>query len=116
MVRGFLTALILVALVYALGFVLFVSSLPMTPAEMPRADGIVALTGGNERLDHADALLEGGAGKRLLISGVAPATSKEVLKNLIHAGRRFDCCADLGYGAEDTRGNAAEAADWARGH
>src|SRR6202012_615650 len=116
MIRGFFTAVVLVALAYVLGFVLFVSLLPMTPAEVPKADGIVVLTGGGTRLDRAEALFERGVGKRLLISGVDQATTKETLKHLIHGGPRFDCCADLGYGAEDTRGNAQETADWARGH
>ena len=31
-------------------------------------------------------------------------------------GPRFACCADLGYAAEDTRGNAEETAEWAREH
>jgi uncharacterized SAM-binding protein YcdF (DUF218 family) len=116
MIRGFFTAVILVALAYVLGFVLFVSLLPMTPAEVPKADGIVVLTGGGTRLDRAEALFERGVGKRLLISGVDQATTKETLKHLIHGGPRFDCCADLGYGAEDTRGNAQETADWSRTH
>jgi uncharacterized SAM-binding protein YcdF (DUF218 family) len=116
MIRGFFTALVLVVLAYGLGFVLFVSALPATPAAVPKADGIVVLTGGRARLDRADALFESGVGKRLLVSGVDPAASKDVLKNLIHAGPRFNCCADLGYAAEDTRGNAQEAADWARNH
>ncbi|HUO03443.1 MAG TPA: YdcF family protein [Rhizomicrobium sp.] len=114
--RGFLVAMLLIALAYGLGFVAFVSLLPKTPADLSAADGIVVLTGGDTRLDRADALLESGVGKRLLISGVDQATTKETLKHLIHAGPRFDCCADLGYAAEDTRGNAQEAADWARIH
>ena len=98
----------------SLGFVLFVSLLPMTPDAVPKADGIVALTGGGTRLDRADDLFESGVGKRLLISGVDQATTKETLKQLVHGGARFDCCADIGYAAEDTRGNAQEAASWAR--
>ena len=114
--RGFLAAVILIVLAYVLGFVAFVSLLPLTANDISDADGIVVLTGGETRLDRAEALLERGMGKRLLISGVDQATTKETLKNLIHAGPRFDCCADLGYTAEDTRGNAQEAADWARDH
>ena len=75
----------------------------------------MALTGGDERLDTAVALLENGVGKRLLISGVAQETSKETLGKLAGGGPRFACCADIGYAAEDTHGNAAEAANWARG-
>lgn len=116
MIRGFFTATVLVALVYGLGFVLFVSLLPQTPREVPKADGIVVLTGGGTRLDRAEALFERGVGKRLLISGVDQATTKETLKHLIHGGPRFDCCVDVGYAAEDTRGNAQETKAWTEAH
>ena len=114
--RGFFLAILLFVLVYVLGFVAFVALLPKTPGDIRGADGIVVLTGGETRLDRAEALLESGAGKRLLISGVDQATTKETLKHLTHGGPRFECCADLGYAAEDTRGNAQETADWARAH
>jgi uncharacterized SAM-binding protein YcdF (DUF218 family) len=74
----------------------------------------VALTGGGERLDAAVALLENGVGKRLLISGVSQETSKDTLGKMAGGGARFACCADIGYSAEDTHGNAAETASWAR--
>ncbi len=76
----------------------------------------MALTGGDARLDAAVALLEGGTGKRLLISGVNKASTKDQLKHLSNGGRRFDCCADIGYAAEDTYGNAEEAAAWTAQH
>jgi uncharacterized SAM-binding protein YcdF (DUF218 family) len=112
--RGFFLAVMLFVLAYVLGFVAFVSLLPKAPADLSGADGIVVLTGGETRLGRADALFESGVGKRLLISGVDQTTTKETLKHLIHGGARFECCADLGYAAEDTRGNAQETADWAR--
>ena len=112
--RVFLAVIFLAVLGYGLGFVLFVSDLPATPTALPHADGIVALTGGDERLDAAVALLEGGAGKRLLVSGVAQETSKDTVGKLSEGGPRFRCCADIGYAAEDTHGNAVEAATWAR--
>ncbi len=105
-----------VLLAYAIGFVIFVFSLPRTPTEVKRADGIVALTGGGARVDAAEALLESGAAKRLLISGVNPGTTKAELRQIAHGGRRFDCCADLGFAAADTHGNAAEAAAWMQEH
>lgn len=114
--RFFLTVIFLLLLGYAIGFLLFVGNLPVAPKITPRADGIVTLTGGGERLDTAVALLERGAGKRLLISGVAQATTKEDLARLADGGPRFNCCADIGYSAEDTHGNAEEAAVWAREH
>ena len=112
--RVFLTVIFLVLLVYAISFVLFVSNLPATPATPPKADGIVTLTGGGERLDTAVALLEHGVGKRLLVSGVAQETTKETVGKMSEGGPRFACCADIGYSAEDTHGNAEEAASWAR--
>jgi uncharacterized SAM-binding protein YcdF (DUF218 family) len=89
--------------------------LPTAP-ENPKADGIVALTGGDARLDTAVALLEKNDAKRLLISGVDPETDKDTLGRMSDGGPRFRCCADLGYAAEDTRGNAEEAAEWAHEH
>ena len=101
---------------YTLGFILFAMTLPRAPATLPHADGIVALTGGGARLDAADRLLESDAAQRLLISGVNPGTTKTELKAIAHGGRRFDCCADLGFRAEDTHGNADEATAWVRRH
>lgn len=113
--RVWMIAAVLVAL-YVGGFLVFVLTLPNSPPSVTRADGIVALTGGDTRLDVAESLLEEGAGKRLLISGVYSANTKDELKHIVHGGRRFDCCADLGFAAQSTRGNAAEAASWARDH
>ena len=112
--RVFFSVIFLAVLAYAIGFVLFVSSLPDTPASAPRADGIVALTGGGERLDTAVSLLEHGVGKRLLVSGVSQETTKETVGKMSEGGPRFRCCADIGYAAEDTHGNAEEAAQWTR--
>jgi uncharacterized SAM-binding protein YcdF (DUF218 family) len=112
----FLATVILVALAYALAFGLWVSLLPATPAITPQADGIVVLTGGGPRLDTAVALFEKGVGQRLLISGAGMATTRDILKNVTHGGARFECCADIGYAAEDTHGNAEEAAAWAHSH
>ena len=101
---------------YALGFLLFAATLPQNAPAPRRADAIVALTGGDARIDTAASLFESGVGKRLLISGVHPGTTKDDLKHLTHAGPRFDCCADLGFSAVDTRSNALEAANWVRAH
>ena len=102
--------------IYVAGFLLFVGSLPTRPSQKLKADGIVALTGGDARLDAAVALLEGGTGKRLLITGVNKISSKDELKKLSNGGKRFACCADIGYAAEDTYGNAEETAAWASRH
>ncbi|MEJ1967594.1 MAG: YdcF family protein [Rhizomicrobium sp.] len=101
---------------YVAGFAWFVASLPARPTHSLNADGIVALTGGDARLDAAVALFEGGTGKRLLITGANKVSTKAELKYLSKGGRRFECCADIGYAAEDTYGNAEEAAEWTARH
>jgi uncharacterized SAM-binding protein YcdF (DUF218 family) len=114
--RVFLAVIVLALLGYGLSFVLFVSNLPTAPEVLPRADGIVALTGGDERLDTAVALLERGVGERLLVSGAAAEITKEMVGKMSDGGPRFGCCADIDYAAEDTHGNAEEAATWTREH
>lgn len=105
-----------VVVLYAIGFVIFAEGLPRKPAKLDHPDGIVALTGGGDRLRTAVSLLERGIGKRLLITGVHSTTTKAELKAIAHGGKRFDCCVDLGFSAADTRGNAAETAAWAKRH
>ena len=113
---GLTVALVLVV-AYAFGFVVFVSRIPSEIKPIVHADGVVALTGGDVRLMAAETLFESGkVGKRLLISGVHPSTTKSAIRKLVNGGPRFDCCADMGFQATNTRGNALEAADWAREH
>lgn len=100
---------------FAGGFAAFVTTLPMPPREAPLAEGIVVLTGGDDRISTALALLEAGHGSRLLISGVNETTSRAALRRTHpNSDDAFDCCVDLGWYAQNTPGNAAEAAHWAR--
>jgi len=114
--RTLSSLIILGAIGYVAGLFLFVDDVNQPPLKPHRADAIVALTGGELRLDRAAALLEQGLGKRLLITGVDLSASKADLKRVAHGRRRFDCCADLGFIAADTRGNAQETADWVLTH
>jgi uncharacterized SAM-binding protein YcdF (DUF218 family) len=113
--RIFFGVILGATLLYLAGFLIFLAGMPPQPAN-PHADAIVALTGGQARLDTAVELLERGAGKRLLISGVDMETEKETLGHLAGGGPRFACCAEVGYAADDTHGNAEETAEWARAH
>ena len=61
---------------YLAGFVLFVTGLPKAPGDLRHIQGIVALTGGEMRIDAAYRLFKRGVGKRLLISGVSPQVSR----------------------------------------
>ena len=90
-----------------------------TPAlDPPTADAIVALTGASSvRIETAVQLLEEGKGRRLLISGVNPQARRSEVKYVARGvGRIWDCCVDLGFRAENTRGNAVETARWVAFH
>ncbi len=99
------------------GFVWFVQD-SLRPAPLPaHADGIVALTGGADRIATALQLLQQNRARLLLISGVGPTTEFSALfrgtgiNPAALAGR-----VTIGRNATDTLGNADEAADWARAH
>ena len=78
-------------------------------------DAIVVLTGGELRVREGLKLFAEGAGRRILISGVNPATSKEELRRLSGVTPLlFDCCVDIGYVARDTIGNAEDTRTWLR--
>lgn len=114
--RRFVWVVAAAALAVLAGFVVFIESLPVPGGDqIAAADGIVALTGEGRRLMPAMDLLEKGLGKRLLITGVNPA-SKSAMKAVLHGGELFDCCVDLGFAALDTHGNAQEASSWAQRH
>ncbi|MBN8951716.1 MULTISPECIES: YdcF family protein [unclassified Rhizobium] len=109
----------LVAIVFG-GFLHFADSITsLKPPLDPKADAIVVLTGGYQRIDQAVELLRSGAGNRLLISGVHPTTTPTQIRKLTQSSTSlFSCCVDFGYDALDTIGNAREAAKWihARGY
>lgn len=101
---------------FAGGFLVFADHVANTPLpKQPRADGIVALTGGAHRIEDAASLLGRGSAERLLITGVNDQTSGGALADRSPVlARLLRCCVDLGYEAEDTRGNALETGEWAR--
>lgn len=110
---GLLTSAIVIFLG---GFLLFATGIPRTETPPPHsADGIVALTGGASRITDAMELLAGNQGKRLLISGVNPATKpSELIRLTPEYEKLFACCIDLGHQALNTSGNALEIAQWSR--
>ncbi|NLS06627.1 YdcF family protein [Rhizobium sp. P32RR-XVIII] len=110
---GGFTCVLATALLFV-GFLRFADSVTtLKPPAEPKADAIVVLTGGYQRIDQAVALLEKGAGKRLLISGVHPSTTPgQIRKTTSASAELFNCCVDIGYDAIDTIGNAQEASNW----
>jgi uncharacterized SAM-binding protein YcdF (DUF218 family) len=106
------------ALTVLLGFLAFVYSLERVEIRPEtRTDGIVALTGGAERVGDAIDLLAQGYATRLLITGVNERTSRASIARLNPGQRRlFDCCVDLDYRARNTIGNAIETRRWTESH
>ncbi|WP_370340534.1 YdcF family protein [Shinella oryzae] len=118
LVRAILAVILLVAILGSAGFLYFAETVAgLETPDDPKADAIVVLTGGYQRIDHAIDLLKKGAGGRLLISGANPSTSGNQLRKLTQSSSTlFECCVDMGYDAIDTVGNANEAARWITDH
>ncbi len=94
------------------GFAWFVLDARHPPRQSPPSDGIVALTGGNGRIEASLGLLRNGSGKLLLISGVDPHVTLSALEPELPPAlaRRVT----LGRRATSTAGNAVETTMWVR--
>lgn len=103
-------------IVWAAGFVWFATALPgplSADMEGARTDAIVVPTGGAGRIDRGLEVLGSGLAGHMLVSGVDPEVKPgEFAAEFSVPMRAMDCCITLGYAAVDTRGNAAEIADW----
>ncbi len=99
---------------FAIGFVVFANAAQRGgPPVVAAADGIVVLTGPDDRIQEGVRLLRRGLARRLLISGVNPRTRRADLKRLAQTGvQQVDARIDLGYDAQDTIGNADETRNW----
>ncbi len=109
----------LFAIALALGFFAFAHWVSVMPAgSLHAADGIVALTGDEDRISEAVRLLAEGKAGRLLISGVNKSTGAPQIINSNGAGPQqawlFRCCVDLDRRALNTEDNALQATAWAR--
>ncbi|MBE5074775.1 YdcF family protein [Erythrobacteraceae bacterium E2-1 Yellow Sea] len=103
-------------LIWALGFMGFVATLPQ-PAGKVQTDAVVVLTGGAGRIPHGLEVLEQGQADQLLVTGVDPeVTPNEFAAEYGVSRRRMRCCVTLGFTATDTRGNARETAEWVAEH
>jgi len=101
------------------GFLVFAHTVSVMPAGPVRAaDGIVVLTGDEDRIPEAVRLLAEGRAGRLLISGVNKSTQAPQIISLNAAGQAqaflFRCCVDLDKRSLNTEDNAFEATAWAR--
>ena len=114
-----LNRLMLLGLIlYGIGAAVFMGQIWTYPVTFTpnMADGIVILTGGEERVDKGLQALQENAAWRALISGVHKDVKLRELLVLHHVPRSLSDRIDLGFGAIDTAGNAQETAKWATAH
>jgi len=116
--RTLLAAATLAAVVWAIGLVRFVATMPGSVADdHTRTDAIVVLTGGSDRLSTGLRLLQENFAGRLLISGVAENLT---LTRLLEQRHFADYPPELrrrvvlGHMATNTVQNAVETANWCR--
>jgi len=99
----------------------FVLTLPQAPqGQLQVTDGIVVMTGGQQRLDDGLRLLTTQDSGKMLISGVGEGVSRAVLVQELglddHQAELLFCCVELDFEAGNTRGNAIATRTWAVGH
>ncbi|MDB5701050.1 MAG: YdcF family protein [Sphingomonadales bacterium] len=102
----------LAVLLWVLGFVLFVVTLPRS-ADDRFTDAIVVPTGAPGRIPRGLALLQAGKARRMLITGVAREVKPHELALTNNVPITvFAQGVDLGHEAVDTRSNGEETAKW----
>ena len=99
----------------------FVLTLPEQPrGTLQFTDGIVVMTGGQQRLDDGLRLLGDGKAEKMLISGVGEGVNRAVLVQELELddseAELLFCCVELDFTAGNTRGNATAARTWATAH
>ncbi|GAA4491927.1 YdcF family protein [Gluconacetobacter tumulicola] len=118
--HGTLAGLLGCMLLWGTGFAWFVHDALKSPGRPPVADGIVALTGGQGRIEASLRLLASGQAHQLLISGVAPHATTTSIAGALPPDLAASLPPELwrqvtlGRHATSTIGNADETAQWAR--
>lgn len=103
----------LAVLVWVIGFLWFVVTLPRPAAEPVTTDAVIVPTGGPGRIARGLEVLNAGLADRMLVSGVDPEVRpQEFAAQFGVSEREMACCVTLGFSAVDTRSNAAETAKW----
>lgn len=111
-------ALAALALLYGAGLLHFAAMMPRTVADpSAQTDAIVVLTGGSQRLTSAFELMADKRARWLFVSGVNRETDLASMPGAAALSQaELACCVVLGRAADDTIGNAAETAEFARQH
>ena len=96
------------------GLIWFTGLIPEPgPADPSPTDAIIVLTGGSGRIGVGLEQLALGRARKLFISGVYQGLDVAALLRLsTQDPERVRCCVALGYGADNTAGNAREVTAW----
>lgn len=118
-IRAVLDAVLVAAILWLAGFVWYAGQItqatpgPDSPLDDTKADAVVVLTGAQDRLGVGFELLAQGHARRMFISGVYRGVDvQQILRTLRRSPREAENQIALGYGADDTVGNARETAEW----
>jgi uncharacterized SAM-binding protein YcdF (DUF218 family) len=111
--RAFFLVVFLFVILLA-GFITFAFKVERQTIQLDKkADGMIVLTGGADRIPDAIELFSKGHASRMLITGVNPGITRAEIGRLNPKYRELiECCVDLGYEALNTSGNAREARRW----
>lgn len=113
--KKFLIVILAILLLWLGGFWVFVLSLHKGPATNGKADAIVVLTGGKNRVETGLSLFAQGSSKELFITGVYEDVSfKDITNKWTGDTPLPECCITLGYEATTTEENALEVKKWLR--
>ena len=114
-VLGALAVAIILFVAGFVGFIRAAKNFETVGFSSSEIDGVVVLTGGQDRIAEGVDVLASGRVKRLLISGVNPdVTIADLTRDVPKLRDYSECCVDLGYSAQNTLGNADEARVWAQ--
>lgn len=102
-------------LAWLAGLVWFAERVSRMEPQPGSTDAIVVLTGGSERVAEGVTLLAAGSARLLFVSGVPEGVTPQAVLDGAGAGSMSLLPSIvLGHSAQDTIGNAAETAAWAR--
>ena len=109
MIRRILAA---IAMLWALGFLVFATTLPR-PAGDERTDAVIVPTGAAGRIGRGLEIVRSDRARLMLVTGVDPNVKpKEFATEFGVPMDVMECCVTLGFDAVDTRSNAAETLRW----
>ncbi len=109
-----LIILLVCSTLWGAGYFMFLANIQKPyPSLQNKADAIVVLTGGHDRITAGLDLFSKEYSKNLFISGVHESVKKNDILNMRNKETSLPkCCITLGYTAKTTLGNAREVKDW----